>query len=177
MLPFLVFFIFSASSSAFAKTLNLYDQPDPKGKVVAAVDSTSGIVTIFSPKNSEWTKVGDPSNGNVGWIKNSDLENIKMSFNIMRSGNNHQNFQVIQWDSNQLPQQFSDQFQKNIQQMQLQQQAVQKDMQKIMQDMFKNIDQQWANFPIIMPVVIVKERPTQETSPKENKTVKLSESK
>jgi SH3-like domain-containing protein len=61
------------ATACFAKNINLYDQPKADAKVIATIDPTTGIVPIYTPKQSEWAKVGDPTNGNVGWVKSSDL--------------------------------------------------------------------------------------------------------
>jgi SH3-like domain-containing protein len=62
-----------AASVSFAKNINLYEQPKTDAKVVATIDPAQGIVPIYTPDKSEWVKIGDPRNGNVGWVKSSDL--------------------------------------------------------------------------------------------------------
>lgn len=62
-----------SSSIAYAVTLNLYDQPKTDAKVVGKIDTESGFVPIFTPKPGDWMKVGDPKNGNVGWIQTKQL--------------------------------------------------------------------------------------------------------
>lgn len=60
---------FLCSSFAYAKDINLYQQPDAKSKVVAKVKDQANVVIIFQPEKGDWIKVGDMTNGNVGWIK------------------------------------------------------------------------------------------------------------
>ncbi|MHB1221068.1 MAG: hypothetical protein ACYC0J_03650 [Gammaproteobacteria bacterium] len=62
-----------ACSTSFAADINLYDQPKTDAKAIAKIDPAIGIIPIFSSKDGVWLKVGDPRNGNVGWIKNADL--------------------------------------------------------------------------------------------------------
>ena len=60
-------------SSSFAANINLYDQPKADAKMVGKIDPAIGVIPIFSSTDGRWLKVGDPRNGNVGWIKNADL--------------------------------------------------------------------------------------------------------
>lgn len=62
-----------ACSSSFAADINLYDQPKADAKTVGKIDPAIGIIPIFSSNDGVWLKVGDPRNGNVGWVKNADL--------------------------------------------------------------------------------------------------------
>ena len=116
------------ASLCFAKTINLYDQPKADAKVIGTVDSDKGIIPIFTPKEGQWIKVGNPSNGNVGWVKMSDLNappGAMTEFTFMQH--------MLNGDKNQqlTPEQ--------IKQMQLQQQQIQESMKKMMQDMFKDM--------------------------------------
>lgn len=58
---------------SFAKEINLLEEPKVDAKVVAKVDPAAGVIPIFTPKEGEWIKIADPKNGNVGWIKSSEL--------------------------------------------------------------------------------------------------------
>lgn len=49
----------------------LYEQPDTKSTIVESISPGQAIIPIFS--NNNWTKVGDPKTGNVGWISNDVL--------------------------------------------------------------------------------------------------------
>lgn len=67
-----IFFFLNAfiPATVFASIVKLYDQPVPTGKMIGNIDSTN-MITIFN--SGAWIKVGDPKNGNVGWIKASDV--------------------------------------------------------------------------------------------------------
>src|SRR5579862_9418067 len=92
--------MFGISSNSLAKSINLYDQPKADGKVVNTVDSNTGIITIFKPKEGEWVKVADPRNGNVGWVKLADLKGVGVQFNVIQSGDGLHSYQVIEYDGN-----------------------------------------------------------------------------
>ena len=71
-------------SNSFAKSVNLFEHPNIESKILASMDSERGVIVIYSPKKSEWTKVADPSSGNIGWIKNFDLlDNSAFHFKIL----------------------------------------------------------------------------------------------
>lgn len=67
------FILFSFPLLALAQEVNMYEQPAANAKVVAKIDLAAGVMPIFTPQGSEWVKVADPKNGNVGWIKASEL--------------------------------------------------------------------------------------------------------
>lgn len=62
------------SISAMAATLSLYQYPDSKSNVIASVKEGQAIVPIFN--HGDWIKVGDPTNGNVGWVSKQDLQKL-----------------------------------------------------------------------------------------------------
>lgn len=145
-------------TNAFAKVLNLYAEPKDNAKIVATIDSGLGIITIFTPKESEWIKVADPKNGNVGWIKSQDLNGgTQFSFKIMTKGDNNAGYQII--ESNMTPYQTT-QLKGFIKEMRERQQKLQKDMQKLMDEMTADFNKNWMNFPMIMPVIVVPEKTT-----------------
>lgn len=61
------------SNWVFASTVTLHLEPKTDSPAVASVDLSQGIVPIYTPTGSDWVKVADPKNGNVGWIKQSDF--------------------------------------------------------------------------------------------------------
>jgi hypothetical protein len=140
------------SSTTFAKTIQLFDEPKKEAKVVGTLDSDVGIISIYTPKNSEWIKVADPRNGNVGWIKSTDMNGTRMNFNVTSTGNGGQNYQIIQYGNAKplTPEQ--------IKQMHDREAAFQRDMQKMMHDMFYDFPHPWMNFPVILPVMMVPEK-------------------
>lgn len=46
----------------------LFDQPSVKSQVIEKINPNQRLIPIFHQK--EWTKVGNPDNGKVGWINN-----------------------------------------------------------------------------------------------------------
>ena len=155
--------MFCISSNCLAKSVNLYDQPNANGKVINTVDSNTGIVTIYKPKEGDWIKVGDPRNGNVGWAKLADLKGVGLQFNIIQSGNGMHSYQLIEYDGNSTlsPEQIkaaAKQMQMQQQNIQMRQQAIQENVTKMMNDVFNTMHQYWVNLPMIMPVIIVPEK-------------------
>lgn len=154
-----------------AKTLTLYDQPQADAKSVGTIDSEAGIIPIFTPKNSEWVKVADPRNGNVGWIKSSDLTvkgstGFSFSQKMISTGTGPNSY-IIQFGA---PKMLTpEQSQAFFKQMEEQTQSIQRDTQKMMQDMFKNIDQIKMQYPVIMPVIVM---PSEELPAAKSKTPK-----
>lgn len=87
------------AGNVYAKEVNLYEQPTANAKVVAKVDLSSGVIPIFTAKDGVWTKVGDPRNGNVGWLKSTDIKTNAISFTqrIVTDGAQPQTYQVFQF--------------------------------------------------------------------------------
>src|SRR5579862_7993253 len=105
-----VFLLLGMSSICYAKSLKLYDEPKADAKVVGTVESDKGIITIFSPsKESEWVKVADPRNGNVGWVRSSEMKGIGIHFNMMQVGDGDHSYQVVQYgDTTATPEQIAE---------------------------------------------------------------------
>lgn len=158
--------------AGFAKDVTLYDTPDTSAKSIGKIDIAAGIVPIFSSKDGKWMKVGDPRNGNVGWIKSDDLNNsdsgtsFTFTQRVINDGktNKGNTIQFIQYgnDQNKLS---AEQAQKYIEKMQLQQINMQRDMQSNIQQMIKEMNAMYNTgmnamvmTPMIVPVVIL---PTQ----------------
>lgn len=136
-----------------AKTITMYEQPAANAKSIGALDSESGIITIFTPKNSEWTKVADPRNGNVGWIKNSDMGNAGFNFNVITKDSGNHKYQIYQYGN--MPAQSPAQIENEIKSMELRHQAIQHDMQHMMNDMFSMF---YYPQPVFVPVILVPEQ-------------------
>lgn len=162
-------------SVTFAKSINLYDQPADSAKVVGTVDMSVGVIPIFSPKEGTWMKVGDPRNGNVGWIKASDIANgsgspASFSFTqrtVTDSKGVPHSYQIIQYGNTQVPtnQQIKD-LQGHLQQ---QQQSLQTAIQKVVND-FNALSQQqitsWGtSVPVILPIVVMPPQNNATTTP------------
>lgn len=159
------------SSTCFAKEISLYDQPKADAKIVGNVDLAAGFIPIYTPKEGEWIKIGDPRNGNVGWIKSNEFNKInstEASFTFTQSYINDNNkspmtYRIIQFGK---PSKLSsEQAQSMIKQMQIQQQSLQKSIQNMMFDMDQLFYDDWhfnpGNFPFLMPVVFI---PVQNTT-------------
>lgn len=158
-----------ATSIVHAKTINLYEQPKADSKQIGSIDSSVGMISIFTTSDGSWIKVGDPRNGNVGWIKSVDLNDKNLNFNLIKIGNDNHQYQVIQY-GNTKPL-TSAQMSNTIKQMELREQEIQKNMQKMMQDMF-SIHQNWMHTPMFIPVFIVPEKGYPATPQETNKQVK-----
>lgn len=155
----LLFTTFTLIFASFcsAKMLTLYDQPKTDAKTLGTIDSEAGIIPIFSPKNSDWIKVADPQNGNVGWIKSSELtagsaSGFSFSQKFISNGKGPQSY-IIQFGTpKMLTPEESQAFAKRLQE---QTQAIQKQTQKMMQDMYTDFNQLDMPYPIIMPIIVM----------------------
>lgn len=122
--------------NCIASPINLYDQPNPNAKLIGKIETDTGIIPIFSPKNSDWIKVGDPTNGNSGWIKQSDLKAISgvtFTQNMIYTGKGPKVIQTqtqVDYGNTVLPQQEIDKF---TEKMLERQKAVQKYIQETLQ--------------------------------------------
>jgi len=153
----IAFFALLITPIVFAKNINLYDQPKNDAKVVGTIDSDSGFVPIYTPKdNTAWVKVADPKNGNVGWMKSSDISTANatsgFSFRVINTGTGPNGYQMIQFGG---PQFNAEEAKAAFKKMELRQQAIQKEMQQMMQDVFKSTNMAWPNFPVIVPVFMM----------------------
>lgn len=159
---------FSLSTASLANDINLYDQPTAGSKVVGTIDISTGIIPIYTPKGSDWIKIGDPRNGNVGWVKSSDISNggsTSFSFTqkVVKSGKEPQVYKIQIGNPPNVT--MDKQTQDMVREMQMRQQALQQTTQKIMQEMIDNINRLYKQqpellhnngmMPVIMPIVIV----------------------
>lgn len=139
-----------------AKILTLYDQPQANAKTVGTIDSDAGLIPIYTPKNdTHWIKVADPKNGNVGWIKSSDLDMkgtnaFSFTQKVISTGNGPNSY-VIQFGNPQLltPEQSKEFYQR----LQEQSKRIQQNAEKMMEEMFKNVNQN--QIPVLMPVIVM----------------------
>lgn len=169
---FVSFMLFAFASIASAQNITLYDQPNQNAKVVGTADLASGIIPIFTPeKENEWMKVADPRNGNVGWIKSSDIKNARAKENtvtfsqkIISNGTEPHTYQVIQFGNP--PTKMSDeQIKAFVQKMQTQQQQMQQSFQSIIKNMNEVIKHEWdvwtaqGGFPMIIVPGPVNQQP------------------
>lgn len=138
-----------AGTASYANNINMYDQPAANAKIVGSLNSERGIINIFTPKGSAWTKVADPQNGNVGWVKTSDIGNSTFNFKVITGGTGAHQYRIYQY-GNWAPQTPTE-IESGIKLMQLRQQMIQRDMQHMMNDMFSMA---YAPAPVFVPVMI-----------------------
>lgn len=169
------------SLPANAKEISLYSDPQDTSKVIGKIDASLGVVPIFSSKDGKWMKVGDPRNGNVGWIKSNEvMGQHSSSFTFIQrtidDGKEPQTYQLIQFGQPQTltPEQSNAQAKK----IQAQQQAIQQNMQKTIQNMLEGInsfykqqDTLFQSMPFFMPIIVVPAQPADRSN-----TVKPQES-
>jgi hypothetical protein len=161
-----------AAPLAFAKTINLYADPNNTAKVVGTIESSNTMVPIFSDKTGIWMKVGDPKNGNVGWIKVSDVTNAKsngggvsgfsMTEQTIDTKDGPTTYRTIQF-GNGAPA-HPESAQAIIQKIQAQQTQIQQQTQKAYTNLYRDMNVLYQTnpavfnnpgFPLFMPVIIV----------------------
>lgn len=152
-----------------AKSVVLYEQPSLQSKQVGTIDTEKGFVPIFSKKEGDWVKVGDPTNGNTGWVQANDLAKVaaspqgySFSQSMMTTNKGPQSWIVKLGPPTVMNVEQSSSV--DWKQMMAEQDAMQREMEKMMQEMFHHPD--WIHFPMIMPVMMVPVvvQPTQEKS-------------
>ena len=155
-LVLLTLFAISSSSTCIAKAINYYDQPKAESKLLGTMDSESGVITIYKPKEGDWIKVADPRNGNVGWIKSSELGNTNFNLNVINGNNGNQTYHVIQFGN--VEPVTNEQVNQYMKKMHERHNKMQQDMQKMMNDMMQDPWFGWGHFPMIMPIIVVPEK-------------------
>ncbi|HSW69877.1 MAG TPA: SH3 domain-containing protein [Gammaproteobacteria bacterium] len=154
---------FLIASVCFAKNINLYEEPKTDAKIVGTIDPSTGIIPIFTPQEGGWVKVGNPNNGNVGWVKSEDLAKssttptgFSFSQKIESTGKGPETYVFKLGIPTSLSKEQSEALYKQIQK---QQAAIQQGIQKIIQNTFTNFNKPGSagmeEIPIIMPVVVV----------------------
>ena len=176
------------SIASHAKEVNLYDQPKDGSKLVGKIDTAVGVVPIFTQPDGVWMKVGDPKNGNVGWIKTSDMTGppgTPTSFTFSQKVFNDKNgvpqgYQILQsgTPSTETNKQMLE-YNRNIMQQQKQiQETIQSTVQNMMKDLNTLYNQQQKLFgngmPVIMPIVVF---PQQEKTTTDNKAPQTTNKK
>jgi hypothetical protein len=159
------------SNLSIAKTINLYDQPKDNAKIIGPIDTAEGMVPIFTPKDGDWMKVGNPKNGDVGWIKAKELSSedgsIATSLSITQETINTdkgpKSYQIVKFGT---PKPLTaEQNTAIIKQAQLRQLQLQASIQKMMQSFYKEMNDYYKsnpsvtvdpfnNFPMLMPVIV-----------------------
>jgi hypothetical protein len=139
-------------SNAWARPLTMYDEPKVGAKSIGVIDSNKPLVPIFTTKNGDWMKVGNPDNGNVGWVKVKDLSSSSgsgFSFTQQTVDTSAGPRTTIQFG---VPQPMTPDQIKEMQKRQIQlQQSIQK-MTEDMQNAYSNLP---PGVPVFMPVIMV----------------------
>src|SRR5579885_42626 len=155
--------ILSLPVTVFAKEISLYDQPKSDAKAVGTIDLSAGIIPIYTPKEGGWVKIADPKNGNVGWVKSSDLNSAGTSQSIFTFTQSIDNktpttYRIIQFGkpTNLTPEQTK----MLVKQVQTEQQEMQKSMQNMMRDMDQLFYNDWhfmhhEAFPFFVAVMVM----------------------
>lgn len=155
-----------------AASLSLYEAPNATSKVITTLDAGEQLIPVFHPEKSEWIKVANPKNGDVGWVKVDDLKggvnisgvSIRQQV-VVDKDNKPQGYRIIEYTgSKQLQPEAVDDLIKQVQRQGMEMQKnmlkMQESTQQMMMDITKNInfDNDFTTFPIIQPVIVVPEQ-------------------
>lgn len=163
------------SFGVYAKDIDLYNDPKDDAKKIGTLDSSTGIIPIYTPKKSSWIKVADPRNGNVGWVKMNDFNSEKsteyiFTQQLINTGTSPQTYRVIQFGSGS-NKPTSDQIKDMLKRQEAEQRQLQKNINKSMQKMLNEMnnlyhwDSTWLNndLPLVMPVIVIPSEAIPET--------------
>lgn len=146
---------------AMAKEITLLQEPKAGSPTTGTADLSYGVIPIFTSKDGNWVKIGDPRNGNVGWVKSSELSgndstSVIFSHSISTGSGKNSSYQVFQFGT---PSKLTPDQQKALQKLEEQQTAARNALQKAWQDMMNS----WSMpSPILMPIIVV---PQQSATP------------
>ncbi len=143
--------------------LNVYEQADDKTKIVFTAKPGEQLIPIFTKEN--WLKVANPQDGEVGWVRLSDL---KKSFkpndqqNLTDKNEQPKLYRVIEYSG---PEKLKpEQLEQMLAQMQKRQEQMNRYMQIMMQNMFQNFQAMQSLDPLAWhqemlngPVMVVPE--------------------
>ncbi len=136
---------FGMTSMAWAANaptaLNLHEQPNTQSKIVETLASASPLIPIY--QKDGWSKVGNPTNGETGWIESKLLPSNTPITQVMHTkdgtktvtkgdiktpnGNGH--YEVVQYQSQLSPEKAKEMQQHFLTQFKQQQVAFQKQQQ------------------------------------------------
>ncbi len=164
---FLVCSMAYADSAPPNSGISLYEQPDAKSKLVGTIGPGQALIPIFNQGN--WTKVADPTNGNVGWVSADMLKQlgypkIYMQTYSAKDGDNNASvgYQVVQ-SANASPAN-NQQIQQILADLQTQQDAMQRAFNQLVNQSISNFNefakqlQQQESHLVVQPVIIVPEK-------------------
>ena len=140
---------------SYAKQITLYDQPATNAKKIGIINAETGLIPIFNDKTNTWVKVGDPSNGNVGWIQSSDLamQNGIIGFTFTQKTLGKEGFPQTTTVQFGQPQNMSpQQMQEYLKKLHVRQFEIQQNIQEMLNNMYTN---QMLNTPMVMPVIFI----------------------
>ncbi len=176
----LSFCVMNLLSSASAKTINLYDDPTTAANIVDTLNSASGVILIYSPKDGTWVKIANPKNGNVGWVKSSELGNNSTTQTRVSvasgSGEDGKEVSTIMHFGNSVKI-TTEQAQAMVKKLKLQQQAVHQSMQHMVNDMNKLFQEEWklfnqTSFPVVIPALYTPIEKNLNTPARQDKSAK-----
>lgn len=151
---------------AFATTINMYEQPSTDSKLVASVTSDVPLRPIFYTEKKDWVKVGNPQNGDIGWIKTMEFKEVPGIIKINSSqiqqlvagkdGKNKE-YNIIQYSGpNELTPEDAKKavqdMEKRNEQMKAYAQKMQEEIQKSIQEAFKAFNNVIPALPLIQVV-------------------------
>lgn len=136
------------SSTVSAKTINLYSEPKIGSEVASAMNTEDGVTIVYTPKSGEWIKVANPKNGDVGWVKSSDLGGKGYNMRVFTSNNGYSVYHFGTGDN----QSNQKQLENAMQHFEQQERMMQIYVAHMFNDMF------YFPQPVFVPVVMVPER-------------------
>lgn len=72
--------VFATNQKSTPPEVMIYSQPSESSKVIEKINPNVRLVEIFQ-KSKDWIKVGNPNNGNVGWINQQQYQQAWNEFN------------------------------------------------------------------------------------------------
>lgn len=186
-----VFFITLFSTLIHAATIpntnpiQLHQSPDTTSKVIGTLKPGDTLIPIF--QKNDWVEIGNPSDGTVGWAKQSEMQKAGYPTIFIRTFNQtpgQSGYKVIQYTGNgKMDQKQIDEIMKHTQK---QQADFQKAMNQLMEQNATNLQrfnqqfqQLWENnskqikqfmAPILQPVIVV---PPQQKNPESKDTSQI----
>jgi hypothetical protein len=85
------------SAAGFAKNINLYAEPKTNSKVTGTANPEAGITIVYTPPSGDWIKVANPNNGDVGWVKSSDLGGKGYNMRVITSTDGMHSYNFYQF--------------------------------------------------------------------------------
>lgn len=172
------------------KGIMLYDKPDLTSNVVATIQPGQPLIPIFS--QNDWIKVGNPQNGDVGWVSDKTFNELGIpkiyikTYSQNNPGQQNSGYQIIQYSGRQMD---TKQFQSMVAMMQNQQDNTERAFNQLISQSIANFNelarqlQQMQNFnnmqinthtasiPATTPVIIIHEQPVPATQQPAKKSI------